>query len=259
MKLLVALATLDAVEREEFTLSDQVRLTRADVSVFVQPTEGRLGPAGYTTTIGELARGAVIHSDSMATDWLIARLGGPLAVQAFLERKGVTGIRVDRDERHLQTEIFGLTWRDAYTDPNRLQADIDAQSEAVRDAAFGAYLEDPRDTATPRAMATLLYRLANGQLLNETSTGWMLSTMRETQTFPDRLRAGTAPGWRVAHKTGTSNTWKGITGATNDVGVLTSPAGEPSGVAVFLAASPAGAEERAAAIASVAHIATGSL
>lgn len=138
MKLIVALATLDAAERGELTLAEQVVLTRADVSVFVQPIERRLGPAGYTTTIEELARGAVMQSDSMATDWLIARLGGPRAVQAFLERKGVTGIRLDRDERRLQTEIFGLTWRDAYTDPDRLQADIDAQSEAARDAAFAA-------------------------------------------------------------------------------------------------------------------------
>lgn len=106
-------------------------------------------------------------------------------------------------------------------------------------------------------MATLLYRLAKGQLLDATSTRWMLTTMKETQTFPDRLRAGTAPGWQAAHKTGTSNTWKGVTGATNDVGVLFSPAGDPSGVAVFLAASPAPPPERAAAIADVARIITG--
>ena len=257
MKLIVGLATLDAVERGALTLDDQVTLTRLDVSVFVQPIEGHLGPAGYTTTIGDLVRGAVIQSDSMATDWLIARLGGPQAIQAFLERKSVVGIRLDRDERHLQTEIFGLVWRDEYTDPDRFQADIDAQSAAARDKAFNAYLRDERDTATPRGMATLLYRLANGELLDAASTRWMLETMGQTQTFPDRLRAGTAPGWRAAHKTGTSNTWKGVTGATNDVGVLTSPDGRPAGVAVFLPASPAPAPQRAAAIADVARIVTG--
>jgi beta-lactamase class A len=257
MKLIVALAVLDAVERGELALDEAVTLTRADVSVFVQPIEARLGPSGYSTTIGELVRGAVIASDSMATDWLIARLGGPAAVQAFLERKGVGGIRLDRDERHLQTEIFGLTWRDEYTDPDRLQADIDAQPAAARNAAFSAYRQDIRDTATPRAMATLLHRLARGELLSAASTRWMLATMRETQTFPDRLRAGTAPGWETAHKTGTSNTWNGVTAATNDVGVLTSPAGEPSGVAVFLADSPAAPAARAAAIAAVARIVTG--
>ena len=184
-------------------------------------------------------------------------LGGPRAIQAFLDRKGVVGIRMDRDERDLQTQIFGLVWRSEYTDPDRFQADIDAQPAAARDKAFEAYLRDERDTATPRAMATLLYRLAKGELLDARSTRWMLETMRQTRTFPDRLRAGTAPGWQAAHKTGTSNTWKGVTGATNDVGVLTSPGGEPAGVAVFLAASPASAPERAAAIANVARIITG--
>src|SRR5690606_32457238 len=97
--------------------------------------------------------------------------------QAFLERKGVAGIRLDRDERHLQTEIFGLVWRDEYRDPDRFQADIDAQPAVARDKAFDAYLRDVRDTATPRAMATLLYRLAKGELLDPTSTRWMMETM----------------------------------------------------------------------------------
>lgn len=61
-----------------------------------------------TTTIQELMRRAVADSDSTAVDVLIDRLGGIAAVQAFLQRKQVTGIRVDRHERTLQAESVGL-------------------------------------------------------------------------------------------------------------------------------------------------------
>ena len=37
-------------------------------------------------------------------------------------------------------------------------------------------------------------------------------------------------GWILAHKTGNSSAWKGVTAATNDVGILTAPDGGRRGV-----------------------------
>ncbi len=105
VKLMVGFAVMDAVDTQGWKLDTQVHVQRKDLSLYVQPIEKLVGPKGYTTTIGDLVRGAVIDSDSAATDILIARLGGTAAVQAVLKRRGVNGIRVDRDERHLQTEI----------------------------------------------------------------------------------------------------------------------------------------------------------
>lgn len=255
MKLLVGMAVLDAVDQGRLTLADEVLLTRDDVSVFVQPLEKQIGPDGYRTTVGHLVRAAVIESDSLATDWLIDRLGGTTQIQAYLDRKGIVGVRLDRDERRLQTEIFGLTWRSEFTDPDRLDAAIDAVPEDRREAAFRAYQNDVRDTATPRGLATLLYRLGEGQLLSEQSTQWILGVMGETRTFPDRLRAGTPAGWWIGHKTGSSSSWKGVVGVTNDVGVMRAPDGAVIGVVALLANASAPAAERAAAIAGVSRIA----
>ena len=71
-------------------------------------------------------------------------------MQLTLNRKATGAVRVDRDEKHLQTEINGLDWRDEYLDPPALDRAIDAVPEAQRDAAFQAYLRDRRDTSTPR-------------------------------------------------------------------------------------------------------------
>lgn len=255
MKLLVGMAVLDAVDQGRMTLEDEVLLTRDDVSVFVQPLEKLIGPDGHRTTVGELIRGAITESDSLATDWLIDRLGGTAAVQAYLDRKGIVGVRLDRDERRLQTEIFGLTWRSEFTDPDRLDAAIDAVPPERREAAFRAYQNDVRDTATPRGLATLLYRLGDGQLLSAGSTRWILDVMGETGTFPDRLRAGTPADWWIGHKTGSSSSWAGVVGVTNDVGVMRAPDGAVIGVVALLANSSAPAPDRAAAIAGVSRIA----
>lgn len=251
MKLVMGAAVLDSVDRRLRRLDDAVTIRTQDLSLDVQPLAELVGPSGYRTTIGDLVRRAIIDSDSAATDFLIAQLGGPSAVQAFLKAKGISGIRVDRDERHLQTEIEGLTWRPEYVDAAVLERAIKAVPAAKRREAYAKYQADPRDTATPGGMASFLLRLARGDLLSEASTQYVMKAMKECKTFPDRLKAGVAPGWQIAHKTGTSGSWEGVTAATNDSGILTAPDGTQVAIAVFVADSRASSEARAGIIAKI--------
>lgn len=146
---------------------------------------------------------------------------------------------------------------DDYVDSDVLNAARAAVPPAAKRAAFLASLNDTRDTATPRAMARFLARLAAGRILSPASTELLLGIMARTRTFPTRLRAGVGPGWRVAHKTGTSGDFGGLNGVTNDVGLLLAPDGRTIAVAVFLAQSRAPARDRDAVIASVARAASG--
>jgi len=253
MKLLVGIATMDAVERKGWRLDETVIVRKQDLSLAVQPLAALVTGDGFQTTIDDLVRRAIVDSDSAATDFLVARLGGPRAVQEVLDRHRVSGVRFDRDERRLQTEIAGLTWRQEFVDGAVLDRALAAVPEARRDAAFRAYQKDPRDTATPLGMAVLLQSLARGTLLSPASTRRLLEIMTQTVTFPDRLKAGVPPGWTLAHKTGTSGTWRGVTAATNDVGVLTAPDGRLISVVVFIADSKASSENRAALMANVAR------
>jgi beta-lactamase class A len=255
MKLVVGVAALDAVDKGRVRLNDEVTIRSEDLSLYVQPLAGLVGKSGYRTTIGDLVRRAIIDSDSAAADVLVSRLGGPSAVNAVLNAKGIAGVRLDRDERHLQTEIVGLKWRPEYVDASVLDRAIEAVPEAKRREAYAAYRKDPRDTATPNGMAAFLLRLAQGDLLSPSSTEYVLRAMGECRTFPDRLKAGLAPGWQIAHKTGTSASWEGLTAATNDVGILTAPDGSKISIAVFVADSRSNPATRAAIIARISAVA----
>jgi beta-lactamase class A len=251
IKLVVGIAVMDAVDHLRWSLDEPVVVRKQDLSLFVQPIKKLVTDKGYTTTTGDLVRRAIVDSDSAAVDILIAKLGGPMVVQACLARKNVKDVRVDRDEKHLQTEILGFEWKPEYVDAALFEKARAAVPEPRRAAAYRRYQTDPRDTATPRGMAFLLYQLAHGKLLSESSTKYLMDVMKQTATFPDRLKAGLAPGWTLAHKTGTSGEWAGITAATNDVGVLIAPDGGMLSVAVFIGDSRAPMKDRAALMAKI--------
>jgi len=109
-KLWVALTTLSAIDRGVARLDDQIVLTEADRSVFNQPISYLITPEGFPTTVEDLLRRALIDSDNAANDKLMALAGGPGAVRRLLHEKGLEGISLAEDERHLQAHIAGLTW-----------------------------------------------------------------------------------------------------------------------------------------------------
>lgn len=255
MKLPLAVAVMDAVDRKGWRLDRPVTVRPADLSVCFQPMAGLVTPAGYRTTLGDLVRRDIEQSDCAAADILMARLGGPKAVDAVLRAHGLAAIRVDRDERHLQTEIDGLAWQQSFIDPRTLADAVAKVPVDARARAYDAYEHDARDTATPKAMVALLAALDAGHLLSPSSTRFLEDVLGGSVMFPERLKAGLAPGWRIAHKTGTSGSWAGVCATTNDVGILTAPDGGRLYVAVFLAHSHAHQDGRNAAIAAVSRAA----
>ncbi len=258
MKLIVGAAVLDRVDHGEWRLDAPVTIKKKDLSLNIQPlADIVLNKGELTTDISDLVFRAITQSDSAATDILFARLGGSSAINAFLESKGIDGIRVDRDERHLQTETDGLTWQPEYTDPDALDKARAGVSAEIKEAAFTRYRADIRDTATPLAMALFLRKLADGKMLSRRSASWYLDVLTKTRTFPDRLKSGTPQDWKIGHKTGTSDTVAGINAVTNDVGILTKPDGETIAIAVFVADSRQGSDHRAALIAACARAVTG--
>jgi beta-lactamase class A len=150
-------------------------------------------------------------------------------------------------------ELLGLPWRAEFADRAVFDKALAEISPARRQQLFDAYLADPRDTATPKAMTDLLVALHVGRLLSPGSTEHLLEIMGRTKTFPDRLPAGLPPGWKIGHKTGSGPAWNGIVSVTNDVGILTAPDGGRVAVAVFMAKSGQSDAQRAAFIADVAR------
>ena len=137
----------------------------------------------------------IIKSDNLSTDIILRDLGGPKKVQEWLADNQIRGVRVDRNIA-------------------RLLADR-------RD------LRDRRDSATPKAMVTLLQRLDSGTLLKPTGRSYLLALMARCATGKNRMRALLPFGTHVEHKTGTLN------GLTTDVGFITLPDGRRLAIALF--------------------------
>jgi beta-lactamase class A len=257
MKLIVGAAIMDAADRNTMSLND---------TIIVRPQDTSPGPREFSNLVKQqgqmkvrlidLIRHSIIDSDSTSVDLLIQHLGGISSINKFLNRNDIRGISIDRDERQLQSESSGLRWKPEYSDLDKFESAIQNLPAALRKKAFSAYLDDPRDTATPMAMALFLKKLAKGELLSKQQTTQLMDIMSETRTGQDRLRAGTPKDWTIGHKTGTGISLNGMSSAINDVGILRGPSGQQLAVAVFIKTSTKDAKNRAAFIAHVAKMAT---
>ena len=173
MKVAVAAAYLAEVDAGRRSLEDQI----AGVSAY------------------RLMDQMITRSDNGATDLLIATLGGPYAIDAWVRSHKLSGIRVDRNIAQL-----------------------------LRDRRD---LRDIRDSSTPTAMLGLLRLIDTGQALSAASRSTLLDMMGRCITGKNRIR-GLLPPWaRVQNKTGTLNNY------TSDVGFLTLADGRRIAVAFF--------------------------
>jgi beta-lactamase class A len=257
MKLVASAAVMDLVDQKKLRLEDTILIKPEHNSPGPQEFADLVRKKGqYPASIEELIRRSIVDSDSTSIDVLLDHIGGTATVQDFLKRKKLEGMRIDRNERTLQSDFSGLTWQASYAAPGKFEAAMNAVPAAQRDQALANYLKDPRDTATPAGMVKFLKSLASGQLLSETSTKKLLSIMEMTATGQDRLRAGLPNSWKIGHKTGTSFTWKGRAATTNDVGILTTPDGSSLAIAVFISDSRQSNSERAAIMAKAAQAVT---
>jgi len=250
MKLPLAVVALDAVERGALALDEGLTVRAADLRP-VGPLAERQGVVGSAVPVRDLIEAMLIESDNTAADLLLARLGGPVAVTARLRELGIAGVRIDRPELGLMADSVGFA---IPSDQDRTLAELERRMAAVgpkrRAEAARRFAQDPRDRASPLAMAQLLARLQRGTVLSDSSRRLLLGAMERCRTGPGRLRGQLPPRTVVAHKTGTNGS------SVNDVGLITLPAGKGHlAVAVFVHSAQATTERREEAIARAARLA----
>lgn len=234
-KLWVAISVMDAVDKGQLSLDDEVTLKKSDITLFHQPIAGLIGPNGYTTTIANLLKRAMTQSDNTANDFLMRRVGGPTAIRDVIASKRLGAIRFGPGERHFQAATAGLTWKPEYSFGGAFNLARSKLPESTRKAAMDRYVSDPMDGATPAAIARSLARLKRGELLSPQSTRYLLNVMESTETGRARLKAGVPAGWKLAHKTGTGQDLRNRTAGFNDVGIMIAPDGTSYAVAVMIA------------------------
>ncbi len=255
-KLWVALTLMDQVDRGVRRLDDPVLITRDDLTVFHQPLAALVTDGGYATTLRDCLVRAMTKSDNLANDTILRTVGGPDAVRATLQAKGLHGIRFGPGERLLQAGTAGLTWRQDMSVGRRFYDERNKLPYERRAAALDRYFDDPIDGASPDGIADALLRLTQGDLLAPGSTQTLLGLMADSTTGKNRLRAGVPPGWRFGHKTGTGQDLGSRTVGYNDVGWLIAPDGTIYTIAVMIGSTTRPVPERMALMQAVASAVT---
>ena len=155
-------------------------------------------------TLRELSAAAVQVSDNTAANLLLRELGGPAGLQEALRSAGDTTTRVDRVEPDLNEAVPG----------------------------------DPRDTTTPRALATTLRTYLLDGRLDQADRDLLEQWLRESTTGGTLVRAGVPDGWVVGGKSGS-----GGYGTRNDVAVVRPPGRAPIVLAVMTSRQEQGAPQ----------------
>jgi beta-lactamase class A len=243
-KVAVAGTILSKVDRGELSLDQLVAVPHA----MVVESEGlaqTFRHPGVSVSVKNLLELMLTVSDNTATDVLTKLAGGPAAVTAWVRAQGIQGLRVDRDTAGLIRDFYHLP---PGSFPEALEAALKANPkiEDIGDKPNAKFDNDPRDTTTPLAMASLLDRIFAGKALGVASTKLLTEIMERNTTGKARIRARLPEGTVVAEKTGT------IGGSLNDVGMITLPgsAGKLI-VAVFIKKSPKPWDDRERAIADI--------
>ena len=220
-----------AVAGRIFAMVDAGQLSLAD----------RLPGPGGTPSIYTLLDMMLTRSDNDATDVLVARAGGPSAVNAWVMSVGVKGLRVDSNTADLLYRAMDLTPRPGNFARNvaaAMAANPALRERDAHDTPNIAFARDPRDTATPAAMTDLVTAIQTGKALKPNSTAALLAIMERCHTGKGRLPGMLPPGTTVAHKTGSLN------GTGNDTGVVTLPDGRIFVITVFVMQDHKGHELR---------------
>lgn len=244
-KLPIAVAYLRMVQKGEARLEAKTRLSASDIAPGRSPLAERLRRRPTVFTAQQLIEHMLLNADNTATDALMKMAGGPQKIQGAIRSFGIDGLRIDRYERDLLPQALGLTADAAFVDAQKLDAAVTALGEAKQREALDKFMRDPRDTASPRAIATMFFKLLSGHLIQPRFAMMVLDLMRRTKTGEDRLKGGMLPGWQFAHRGGVSRTVLGTTGVFNDAGLATNKKGDKIAIVLFIEGATMAVEELA--------------
>jgi beta-lactamase class A len=220
-KLPIAMAVLKMVDEGKVRIDQEVSITPDDFvrQGFHSPIRNA-NPQGVVMPLVEIIRFSISESDGTASDVLLDLAGGPIELQRYLATVGNGKEMIIADSE----KSIGKDWDTQY-----------------------------QNWSSPDASIKLLRALHERRAgLSESTTSLLLKLMTETETGDRRIKHGLPEGASLAHKTGTGGTENGITGATNDIGIITLPDGRHILLAVYVSDSPENGAVREKVIADIA-------
>lgn len=194
-KAVLAACVLARVDAGDENLDRRIAIAKTDILQHSPVSEQHVGKG---MTVGEMCDAILTTSDNGATNLLLASVGEPKALTAWLRSIGDAVTRLDRTEPEMNVVNKG----------------------------------DERDTTSPAAMAKTLGRLLFGDVLKPASRDMFAAWLKANTTGNERLRAGLPKSWVVGDRTGTSGR-----GDAGDIGFLQPAEGHTLLVSVYISES----------------------
>ena len=201
----IALAVLDLVDQGKLSLDQKVFIKKSELLPNTWSPIREKNPEGnFEMPISELIEYSVAMSDNVGCDVLLRLIGGPKVVHDFLIYKGAKDTQIVYNE-----EIMQSAWKNQY-----------------------------ENYTTMKSATRLLKDFYKGKILSKKSTEFLLAVMYRTSTGLNKIVEQLPKYAKVAHKTGSSGkNDAGLTGAENDIAIITLPNGKTYAIAIFVSDS----------------------
>ncbi len=217
----VALAILDRIDNNEFSLLHKIHITPKDMIKYTwSPMRDSFPNGNINITFEDLLKYMVSQSDNIACDILLNHLGKPKLVERYIRKFAIEDFAMKYSEAGMHKK-----WENQF-----------------------------HNWCSPNAMVQLLDKFYQGKILSKTNTDFLYQTMIETNTGKNRIVKLLPKEIIVAHKTGSSDAKNGVTAAINDVGIITLPNGKHIALAVFVTDATAEYEVLEEVIARIAKV-----
>jgi beta-lactamase class A len=214
----LAIVALSLVDKSKLALDQPVFVKKSDLLPTYSPLRDKYPNGNVSVSLAGLIRYTVSQSDNNGCDILFRLVGGTKKVNDFFKKSGLKDISIVATE-----EEMAKNWGVQFS-----------------------------NWSTANATNQLLVNLFNNQFLSKPTHDFLIKTLEETSTGANRIKGLLPIGTTVAHKTGSSSTDdKGITVATNDVGVITLPNGKHFVISVYVTNSKEDANTNAQIIAKI--------
>ncbi|GEJ47938.1 CGA/CIA family class A beta-lactamase [Chryseobacterium sp. ON_d1] len=201
----IAAAVLNAVDHGKLSLDQKIMLNQSNLLENTwSPLRDKYPAGNVEIPLSEVIEYTVAKSDNNGCDILLKLLGGTQVVQKFMDSKGVKGFQIKYNEEDMHKD-----WNVQY-----------------------------ENYSTTKSASDVLKKFYDGKLLSKKSTDYLMKVMLSTSTGLNKMVEQLPKNTPVARKTGASGKNEaGLTGAENEIGIITLPNGKHYALAVFISNS----------------------
>ncbi|MES2517604.1 MAG: class A beta-lactamase, subclass A2 [Bacteroidota bacterium] len=198
----LAFAVLNQVDAGKLSLNQKIYLTKTDLLPDTwSPLRDKYPAGNVEIPLSEIISYTVSQSDNNGCDILFRLLGGPQKINQYIHNLGIKDVAIVATEEEMHKD-----WNVQYT-----------------------------NWSTPFAATKLLEKFYRKKILSKSSQDFLWKIMVETTTGPNKIKGFLPKDVIVGHKTGFSGANKeGLTGATNDIGIIKLPSGKQFAISVFV-------------------------